>query len=82
MIRSVPSQGPAGRFDVVLVDRHAPRVDGLEVPRWLTTYPPQGRVPVILLTSGRDPEGAARRVTAAGHLIKPLRQSRLREALS
>ena len=39
-------------------------------------------MPVLLLTSARDPEDAAHRVGAAGQVAKPLRQSRLRDALS
>lgn len=81
VVNAVPSQGPASRFDVVLVDRYAPRVDGVEFARWLTTYPPEGRVPVVLLASASNSEDAAHRTAAAGQVTKPLRQSRLREVL-
>ncbi len=77
----VTEQGPAGRFDVVLLDSHLDRLDGVELARWLNTFPVEGRVPIVLLTSARDQGTASGRPDIASHVAKPLRQSRLREAL-
>lgn len=48
----------AGRMDglpcVILLDLKMPRVDGLEVLRWLKSDPDLRHIPIVMLTSSRE----------------------------
>ncbi|MEO5821349.1 MAG: response regulator [Vicinamibacteraceae bacterium] len=71
-------------FDLLLVDVHMPGIDGftmLEVAR--SRHDLAGTV-VVMLTSDRPPGDLdrCRDLQVAAHLIKPVRQSQLRQALA
>jgi signal transduction histidine kinase/DNA-binding response OmpR family regulator len=71
-------------FDLLLVDVHMPGIDGftlLELARGRHTL---GGTVVVMLTSDRQPGDLdrCRELQVAAHLIKPVRQTQLRQALA
>ncbi len=67
--------------DVVLLDMHMPRLDGVEVARALRGTPTGAATPLLLLTSlGHRPEGSAE--LGLVHLTKPVKAAALRDALA
>lgn len=66
------TQGTA--FDVVLLDLHLPKVDGFEVLKELNSKPFLSNVPIIMLSSSRNPEERRRTqmLGAAGFVEKSL----------
>ncbi|MBW3557178.1 MAG: response regulator, partial [Actinobacteria bacterium] len=72
-------------FDVVIVDRNMPEVDGLEVARRVgEDASPVAGTPIVLLSSSADRAEAKRagEVGIAGYLTKPVRQSQLYDCLA
>lgn len=73
------------RPDLVLMDLHMPKIDGLEATRAIRELSgPVGRVPVLALTASAFDEDR-RRCTEAGmdgHLAKPIRPQEVMAALS
>src|SRR5438876_3723658 len=61
--------------DLVLLDLKMPRMDGLEVLRWLRQQPILKRLPVIVLTNSSRQSDAelAYEVGANSYLVKPTR---------
>ncbi|HOS92809.1 MAG TPA: response regulator, partial [Armatimonadota bacterium] len=67
----------------VLMDRAMPGADGFEVARRIAAHPLLSHVPVMMLTSAgrRGDVARCREMGVAGYLMKPVRQSELRQAL-
>lgn len=70
-------------FAVALIDRHMPGGDGLDLARRIRQDAALAPLQIILLTLIGDPESeeALRAVGVAGRLKKPVRQSRLQDAV-
>jgi signal transduction histidine kinase/CheY-like chemotaxis protein len=71
-------------FDVALIDRNMPEIDGLELARLIRREPDVAETPILILTSSSRPNesGDARASGANGFLIKPVRQSALYDTLA
>jgi PAS domain S-box-containing protein len=68
-------------FDVAILDRQMPEMDGLALAAYLQQFPATATLPVILLASvGASPE-QARGLEIAAVLTKPLKQAHLRATL-
>jgi CheY-like chemotaxis protein len=64
--------------DVVLMDLHMPRLDGLDATRRLKQNPRTSRIPVIALTASAMPAERDEALAAGclGHLVKPIDTTR------
>ncbi len=70
--------------DLILIDMHLPKIDGLEVIRRLRQIPAFSHVPIIALTAYAM-RGDEERITGAGcdaYLAKPLRIHELRSTVA
>lgn len=58
---------------VILLDLKMPRRSGFEVLEWLRAQPGVGRLPVVVLTSSREPRDVTRayELGANSYLVKP-----------
>ena len=70
-------------FRLVLSDVNMPEMDGFDLFETARSHPPYGDVPFILLTSAARPGDVARcrEIGVAAHLIKPVKQSLLMNAI-
>ena len=70
-------------FDLILTDMHMPHMDGFELCRRIREKPELSTATIIMLTSGGQRGDANRcaELGVVGHLLKPVRQSELRDAL-
>ena len=70
-------------FQVVLLDRLMPEMDGLTLGRQIKSDPMTRDTPLIMMTSmgQRGDANLLEQIGFAGYLLKPLRQSQLRECL-
>jgi CheY-like chemotaxis protein len=61
------------RFDIVLLDRMMPGIDGLEVLRYIKATPRLARTPVVMQTAAASPEQVEEGLRAGAHyyLTKP-----------
>jgi two-component system response regulator len=68
---------------LVLLDLKLPRIDGLEVLRRVRADPRTRTLPVVLLTSSRQPEDVARayELGANGYVCKPVESDAFLEAV-
>lgn len=68
---------------LVLLDIKLPRIDGLEVLRRLRAEPRTRALPIVLLTSSRQPEDVARayELGANGYVCKPVESEAFFEAV-
>ncbi len=68
---------------LVLSDVHMPETDGFRLAERIRRDPRHARLPIILLTSADQPGDAdrCRAMGLAGHLVKPIRQSALLDAI-
>ena len=66
--------------DMVITDMHMPGMDGLELARHIREMPGGAKLPLLLLSSGFMPGGAAAGPFNA-RLLKPARQSQLFETI-
>ncbi len=68
---------------LVLSDVHMPETDGFRLAERVRQDPRRARLPIILLTSADQPGDAdrCRAMGLAGHLVKPVRQSALLDAI-
>ena len=71
-------------FELALVDRMMPRMDGIDVARELAAGPTPAQPRVILMTSLADSVDAAelQRIGVAERLIKPIKQGALRDCVT
>jgi two-component system, sensor histidine kinase and response regulator len=72
------------RFDLLLVDVHMPGVDGFTMLERARARHDLGGAVVVMLTSDRQPGDVerCRELQVAAHLIKPIRQTQLRQAMA
>ena len=71
-------------FDLILTDMHMPKMDGFDFVGRLQKNPDHKTATIMMLTSGGQ-RGDARRCEELGiaaYLLKPVRQTELREAIS
>ncbi len=70
-------------FDLALLDKHMPRIDGLDLAALIRKQPIYQRLPLVLLNSIGQPETSNPSVTAnfAAFLNKPIKQSHLYKVL-
>ncbi len=78
------TQAGRDRFDLLLVDAHMPAMDGFTLLDLARTRHDLTSTVVVMLTSDRQPGDLdrCRELQVAAHLIKPVRQGQLRQALS
>jgi CheY-like chemotaxis protein len=71
-------------FDLLLVDAHMPGIDGFTMLERARAGHGLGGAVVVMLTSDRQPGDLdrCRELQVAAHLIKPVRQTQLRQALA
>ena len=69
-------------FDVAVLDYNMPRMDGVELARRITASPPLRTLRLVMLTSSGTGHAAAREAGVGEFLTKPVRQSRLYDAIS
>lgn len=70
-------------FELILTDMHMPRMDGFDLIQRIREKPGMAPATIMMLTSGGQ-LGDARRceeLGVAAHLLKPVRQAELRDAL-
>jgi PAS domain S-box-containing protein len=79
MMREAAVEGEP--FETVITDMNMPGVDGLAFARAVRADQALRSTHLILLTSGNDDRGAARRAGFDEHLTKPIRRGRLYHAL-
>jgi CheY-like chemotaxis protein len=72
------------RHDAVLLNMQIPGMDGLQLTVAIAADPSLGGVPLVMLSPGGQPglAAAARAAGIAAYLTKPVRPTRLREALA
>lgn len=70
-------------FAIAILDMMMPGMDGMELARAIRTDPDYGRMPLIMLTSldGKGELESSRENGISLHLVKPVRQSQLLNAL-
>jgi two-component system, sensor histidine kinase and response regulator len=69
-------------FDVAVLDFNMPRMDGVELARRITAAPALRSLRMVMLTSSGTGHAAAREVGVTEFLTKPVRQSRLYDAIA
>ncbi|MDX1500680.1 MAG: response regulator, partial [Woeseiaceae bacterium] len=71
-------------YDLVILDMHMPRTDGLQLARWIRANEAYADVPVLLLSSVATPasETVLDELRISGQLTKPIRQGQLYDSLS
>lgn len=71
-------------FELVILDMHMPRTDGLQLARMVREIPELDAVPLMLLSSVAMPasEDTLEELRISGQLTKPIRQRHLYDALS
>jgi len=83
-LEALAAAAEAGRpFALVLLDANMPDVDGFTVAERLQAQPNFPQATVMMLTSGDRPGDVAncRRLGIAAHLLKPIKQSELLDAI-
>ena len=65
---------PADQPQVILLDMHLPKIDGLEVLRRIKADPRTSSIPVIVLTGSKDSHDIAecKRLGAENYILKPM----------
>ena len=69
-------------FDVALLDFNLPQMTGVELLELIRDTPTLARLPVVILTSSPLERGTLKGVGVSAILMKPVRQSDLRDAIS
>jgi CheY-like chemotaxis protein/HPt (histidine-containing phosphotransfer) domain-containing protein len=82
ILRAAAREGEA--YDVAILDLHMPGMDGIELAHNIKADPSISSTKLILLTSMglRDEAEQARRVGFSAYLTKPVRQSKLYDAIA
>jgi PAS domain S-box-containing protein len=72
-----------GRIDLLILDAQMPKMDGFELASRLKENESTRSVPIMILTSSgrRGDASRCREIGLAAYLIKPVKQSELREAI-
>ena len=81
VLRRATAQGTP--FDLALVDKHMPEIDGLELARRIKEDPTLAHIGVVIMVAGELNEGTheGRRLGIQSCIAKPVRQSHLYKAL-
>ncbi|MCH7343381.1 PAS domain S-box protein [Pelomonas sp. CA6] len=84
---SALTQAPADRYDLVLMDVHMPRLDGLEATRRIRAFElshGRARTPIIALTASvlEEDRQASRAAGMDGFAVKPVEAARLRAEMA
>ncbi len=82
--RALQEAQEAGKpFRLILTDRHMPVMNGFELIEWVLKNTALSPAMIVMLTSAGHRRDAARcqELGVAAYLLKPIRQSELREAL-
>jgi PAS domain S-box-containing protein len=79
LLRANSNQG--NTFDMVLLDRQLPDMDGLELAQSIKANPTMATLPLLLMTRLSDFNLDIRQPGIAAYLPKPIRQSQLYECL-
>jgi signal transduction histidine kinase/CheY-like chemotaxis protein/HPt (histidine-containing phosphotransfer) domain-containing protein len=69
-------------FDVAVLDFNMPRMDGVELARRISASPQLRSLRMVMLTSSGTGHAAAREAGVTEFLTKPVRQSRLYDAIA
>jgi CheY-like chemotaxis protein len=71
-------------YALVITDMHMPRMDGFGLVGHMKSNPATSSIPIMMLSSGAQRGDAARcgELGIAAYLLKPVRQSELRDAIS
>ena len=69
-------------FDVAVLDFNMPRMDGVELARRISAAPQLRSLRMVMLTSSGTGHAAAREAGVTEFLTKPVRQSRLYDAIA
>ena len=71
-------------YRLVLTDINMPEVDGFTLAKWIKQEPGLGGTSIIVLTSGARPDDPRRaeQMGISAHLMKPVKQSELLEAIA
>jgi signal transduction histidine kinase/CheY-like chemotaxis protein len=71
-------------FALVITDMHMPRMDGFGLVERIKSNPATASIPIMMLSSGAQRGDATRcsQLGIAAYLLKPVRQSELRDAIS
>jgi len=74
----------ANPFDVVILDRNMPEIDGYGLARLVHGHPRLAATPMVMLTSSGQPGDSETNAQfgIAAHLTKPVRAAPLRRALN
>ncbi len=78
---ALAKQAEQGPFDAAILDMHMPQMDGLMLARAIRATPHGKTLPLVMLTSLADSESREERSLLSAFLTKPLRPSRLFNAL-
>jgi len=81
--KAVAARDDGEPFELILTDMHMPRMDGFDLIEHIREMPGLVASTIMMLTSGGQRGDAQRceELGVAAHLLKPVRQSELREAL-
>ena len=72
-----------GQADLIIMDINMPEKDGFEITKMLSSFPNYSEIPIIFLTSKREPESLmkAMRLGAVDYLVKPVSDADLFESI-
>ena len=71
-------------YALVITDMHMPKMDGIGLVTAMKANPDSSKIPIMMLSSGAQRGDATRcsQLGIAAYLLKPVRQSELRDAIS
>ena len=83
LYKAIAARDDGEPFELILTDMHMPKMDGFDLIQRIRERPGLVTATIMMLTSGGH-RGDARRceeLGVAAHLLKPIRQAELREAM-